>query len=801
LGELVSRSLRVLMVGMLTVVVLTAIGAASGRAARTGSSSVRAAAITAGLDHTCALTRAGAVKCWGYNGHDELGNGLDGNSSLPVDVSGLRSGITAITAGVRHSCALTSAGGVKCWGANYSGALGDGTDSRHGVPVDVSGLSSGVAAISAGYDHSCALTDAGGVKCWGYNLRGALGDGTTTDHFTPVDVSGLSSGVTAIDIDVVGCALTNAGGVKCWGGNYGLTPVDVPGLASDVTAIAVGSPSCAVTSAGSVKCWGGNYGPTPVEVAGLSQGVTAIAAGAGHTCALITGGGVKCWGDNRSGDLGDGTTSDRSTPVDVSGLGRGVIAVAAAGFHSCALTNTGGVKCWGLNGTGQLGDGTALNRSTPVGVLGIGTGKATLTVATESVPVTRARFAPVKLRCGGDAGCQGTVALSASVRGKLVGTSKRRVGLHLGSSDFSIPAGPTQTVTIPIAARGFKLLVRLKRLSTQVRFRYKQPTGGTTRATRAITLTAPKPKPKPSPPVPATAISAGLAHSCALTRAGGVKCWGYNFDSQLGDGTTSNRSTPVDVSGLSSGVSAIATGGVHSCALTRNGGVKCWGGNLIGELGDGTTSRRPTSVDVSGLTGGVTAIAAGGIHSCALTTAGAVTCWGGNSAGNEDLTPVDVPGLSSGITAIAAGSFHSCALTNTGGVKCWGYNTAGQLGDGTTTNSPTPVEVSGLSGGVSAIAAGDSHSCALTSTGGVKCWGVNFAGQLGDGGGAFESSTPVDVSGLSSGVTAVAGGGQHSCALTRNGGVKCWGDNSAGQLGNGRTGAPSTPVAVIGFGR
>ncbi|MGA9350442.1 MAG: hypothetical protein WBW48_16795, partial [Anaerolineae bacterium] len=183
-----------------------------------------------------------------------------------------------------------------------------------------------------------------------------------------------------------------------------------------------------------------------------------------------------------------------------------------------------------------------------------------------------------------------------------------------------------------------------------------------------------------------TAIAAGYRHTCALT-AGGVKCWGYNGYGQLGDGTWTWRNTPVDVSGLTSGVTTIAAGSYHTCALTAGGGAKCWGHNNNGQLGDGTTTNRNTPVDVSGLT--------------------------------------------SGVDAIAAGSYHTCALT-AGGVKCWGLNDYGQLGDGTTTNRNTPVDVSGLTSGVAAIAAGYYHTCALTA-GGVKCWGRNNNGQLGDG--------------------------------------------------------------------
>ena len=202
-------------------------------ASNSTSASASATAIAAGLGQSCALTRTGGVKCWGSNGHDELGDGTTRDSLVPVGVSGLGGGVKAIAAGARHTCALTSAGGVKCWGNNSSGTLGNGTTGRPFTPVDVYGLSSGVTAIAAGLDHTCALTGAGGVNCWGYNRFGELGDGTTSDRWTPVDVSGLSSGVTGIAAGgFQSCALTSAGGVKCWGGATGnrLTPADVPGL-------------------------------------------------------------------------------------------------------------------------------------------------------------------------------------------------------------------------------------------------------------------------------------------------------------------------------------------------------------------------------------------------------------------------------------------------------------------------------------------------------------------------------------------------------------------------------------------
>jgi len=351
-------------------------------------------AIAAGADHTCALTSDGGVKCWGSNDNGELGNGMTIENSVPVDVSGLASGVSAVAAGTSHTCALTTGGGVKCWGANYAGQLGNGmTTYSSNTPVDVSGLPSGVTAISAAGDHTCALTSGGGVKCWGANYAGQLGDGTTTYSGVPVpvDVSGLASGVSAIAAGSSHtCVLTSGGGVKCWGSNddgqlgngtttWSSTPVDVSGLASGITAISAGYfHTCALTIRGGVKCWGSNYvgelgiGTTtdslvPVDVSGLASGVTAITAGR-HTCALTSGGGVKCWGDNYHGQIGNGSTTASGVPVDVSGLGSGVTAIAVGDIHTCALTIRGGVKCWGDNYLGQLGNGPSCDSSVPVDV-------------------------------------------------------------------------------------------------------------------------------------------------------------------------------------------------------------------------------------------------------------------------------------------------------------------------------------------------------------------------------------------------------------------------------------------------
>ncbi len=690
--------------------------------------------VAAGYDHSCAVVE-GRVQCWGGNAAGQLGN----NSTFPsaVPVSGSVAGVEAVAAAGMSTCVLTN-GRVLCWGLNDSGQLGNNSTIDSPTPVYVGGLT-GVQAIAGSSEHYCAVVN-GGVLCWGRNDNGQLGNDSTTASSLPVPVVGLTSGVTAIAAaDAHSCAIVN-GGAQCWGlddgGELGdgtlnssPVPVQVYGLTGGVQAIAAeGSHSCALVSGG-VQCWGqnpagelGNNTTTasnvPVPVVNLTAGVQGVSAGVHHSCAFLNGG-VQRWGDDTAGQLGDNGTQASAIPVPVENLTSDVQAIAAGFAHSCALVN-GAVQCWGDNAGGDLGN------------------NATATSG-EAVPVSGLTGGVQQVAVGGNHTC-------AVVNG----------GVQCwGADNFGQLGNNATAYSVPVPVR----------------------VSGLAEGAQAITV--------------------GNQHTCALVN-GGVQCWGENEYGQLGNDTTTGSPVPVPVWGLTGAVQAVATGerGDSSCALV-NGGVQCWGHNNQGQLGNDTTIDSPVPVTVTGLTTGVQAIAGDYWHFCALVNGG-VQCWGddtqgdlGDNATAPSSTPVQVLGLTSGVQAVAAGAFHSCALVG-GGVECWGQNTFGQLGDNQKNNYlVTPVPVFGLTAGVQSIVAGYGHTCAVVN-GGAECWGDGYVGDLGGGN---SSSVPVHVQGLSNGVQAVTCGYEVTCALV-NGGVQCWGNNQYGQFGNDSALNSTLPVGV-----
>ncbi|MCG2749717.1 MAG: CHAP domain-containing protein [Desulfobulbaceae bacterium] len=672
-----------------------------------------------------------------------------------------------ITGGYYHTLALKDDGSVWAWGENTVGQLGDGTTNESYTPIEVPGLLN-IKNIAAGPGHNIALMNDGSVWAWGYNAFGQLGDGTTEDKYSPVKVQGLTNVIAIEAGEWHSLALKDDGTVWAWGkNNYGQLG---DGTTFD------------------------RY--NPVRVLGLIQ-VIKITAG-NHSLALKNDGTVWGWGHNYDGQLGNGTISNSSTPVPVSNLSN-IIAISAGEEHSLALKNDNTVWAWGNNGAGRLGDGTQINRVYPVLTSDL----------TNVVAIEAGQDHSLALRNDGTVWAWGDNDSGQQGNGKY--------GDYL---DHLIPKQVASLTDIIEIAAVAEQSMALKNDGTLWIW------GDNTNGQHGIGIASKRITPVQTLSLANVAsIIGGEEFSLALKNDGTVWAWGKNNYGQLGDGTVVDKHSPIPITGLSNimalatqnnhslalqddgtvwswdgggnntpnkvsnlnNVVAISAGDVHSLALDVNHYVWAWGMNSNGQLGDGTTIPRDTPEVISGLTS-IIAVTGGVYHNLALKNDGTVWSWGDNWYGQlgdgtttDKYTPIQILELTK-IIKIDAGERHSLALKNDGTVWAWGYNYFGQVGDGTNNDISVPTQVLGLTHIVDIFSGGD-HNFALDEDGIFWAWGRNIYGQLGDGT-MNNSNVPVQLSSLTD-VDVLACGDQHSQALNNNGTVLAWGRNFWGALGNG----------------
>lgn len=629
-----------------------------------------------------------------------------------------------VTPGRNGMTCATLDGAAYCWGNNSGTTFGDNVyESSRSQLSAIPGLSSGVTMIEAGEDHACAIQN-GSAKCWGQSWGGQVGVGSSASQPTVVTPTGLADGVTSITAGLhFTCAVRN-GGAYCFGWNsYGqlglgtttdvLVPTLIPSLSSGVTKIDSGTHFACAIQNGGVKCWGNNGGGAvgdgtntnrhvPTQVSGLESGVTDLALGDFHACALQNGI-VKCWGGGWSGQLGTGASASSNVPLTNTTLPADVTDIEAAFASSCAVA-AGELWCWGVDTHGQRGDGTANNWSgyTVVKVPSV-TGFENLRMA---LYTSCAIFS-------GTPKCWGS-----NLRGEL-GT------------------GELEASQLPLAAAGIS---------------------GT--------------------PV---ALSTGNT-SCVVRSTGTIQCWGAGDNGQVGDGGILHRNSPSSVFGVASGATSVSTGPASACAVI-SGGVKCWGKNDYGELGisDWRLDAPGAAVIASGSGATDVSVSITGSNVCAVVS-GEVRCWGRGSS-----IPATVSGIS-GAIKVATTEVHACALTSAGAVICWGTNTSAQIGTGATSASEAPFEV--ITTGATDISVGTNFSCAVVSAN-LQCWGVSAYGETGYSG---YKLSPFQITSLDGTVSKVRSGTEHTCIVTTSGTVKCFGRNNDRQLGNtaGATAIPQT---------
>lgn len=527
----------------------------------------------------CARRSDDSVWCWGVGNDGRLGDGTQTSRSTPMPASGLVA--RAISCGDQHCCAIVDGGRYRCWGQNNAGELGDGTLNNSATPNPPSSLT-GIARIAAGDDHNCAVLSDGRAMCWGWDLYGALGRGEAfTTALLPVEVQNSGTVYAAAAGGTFSCIVHTDGTLACFGsGSRGelanglraeWTPQAVS-LPNDAQAIVAGRlHACAVLVNADVYCWGANYsgqlgtggaaeGTTmPQKVANV-LGTGPIAAGDSHTCAVDNTATLRCWGANDRGQLGDGTTTKRLTPV--TSMLSGPVAVAAGAAFTCGI-NISGVSCWGNDTNGELGDLGALGMQATPRLLG-------------------------QLGSSITAGNIHACALNAGTVSCWGHNANGRLG-----------TGTTAAMSMPTAVNGTYTLVESGYTRTCA-----MATNGTKscwgRSDGAIGDGAFADRPTPTTIALGANVRAygiGEYHSCAATD-NGVWCWGQNEQGELGDGLgfmvrtarqTSNAFDPVE----------IVSGFRFSCARAGTGAVYCWGSNDAGQIGIGTTTRRTLPIDLA----------------------------------------------------------------------------------------------------------------------------------------------------------------------------------------------------------
>ena len=805
-----------------------------------------AVAIAGGGYHSLALLADGTVKGWGNNGLGQLGDASILQRTSPVMVCNVGaaagtcaanplSNVVAIAGGSYHSLAVLSDGMVRAWGANNYGQLGDNTIVARRTPVQVLSITNTV-AVAGGVDHSLAVLADGTVRAWGWNVYGQLGDNTTTTRYNPVAVTGITNAVAVTTQGPHSLALLADGTVKAWGGNNkgqlgdGTTTnrnrwIRTVGIGYRAPSAATGiGHSLLLQADGTVNAWGWNiFGqqgdgttttrPTPLLLSGITNAV-AVSGGGSHSLALLANGTVKAWGDNSWGQLGDASTTQRTSPGMVCNVGAAagtcaanplsnVVAIAGGGSHTLALLADGTVRAWGNNTNGRLGDGTTLQRLSPV---------AALSGISNVIAIASGESHSLALLADG------------SVRAWGLGTSGQ-----LGNGGVASSSNPVAVTgianAVAIAGGGNHSLALLADGSVKawgLGTNGQLGNGGAASSSNPVAVTG---------IANAVAVAGGQLTSYALLADGTVKAWGDNTVGEVGDGTLVQKNTPVTVLGVTNAV-AIAGKVNHALAILADGTVRAWGANNSNGLGDGTITTRSTPVMTIGIgrsssqfpfpgLGGrirrTVAIATGAYHSLLLRSDGTVQAWGGcgtlsnyGQLGDGTKTcrtlPVTVQGLV-GAVAVSAGYFHSLALMGDGTIRAWGKNNQGELGDGTTTDRLAPVTVPGITNAV-AISAGD-FSMALLADGTALSWGDNSYYTLGNGlggsGGPNPTPTRVCASGSGaacpalSGIIGISAGGYHGMALMADGKIRTWGKNLYGEIGDGSTTIRALPTEVPGI--
>jgi len=656
-----------------------------------------------------------------------------------------------VASGYNHTIALTSSYRVYAWGQNDKGQLGDGTTEDKFTPIDITpyfNLRSNewISNVNTGLLFSVAITSDKRVFTWGDNFSGQLGDGTTRNRFLPTDItSSFNLGNDEFIYDfscgsTFSILFTSLNRVFGWGANNSGQLAD-PNLSRKVL-------------------------PTDITsniVLQEYEGIVKITTGSSHTLIYTTRNRVLTWGSNTYGQLGDGTISSRSTPTDITarfslGASEGIKYIASGETHSILVTTANRIFSWGENNFGQLGDGTESNRISPVEI----TSNFNLQVDDD---ITK---------------------ISTKADHNLLLTSTNLVFTWGYNFYGQLGDGSNQSSSLPIMITPSFQLQSNENIES---------------------------------------VYAGCQHSMAISTDNQVFTWGNNLYGQLGNKDTSNRLKPTEITSefnlVSDEIVEVIAGQLHAFGISSSGKVYAWGLNGNGQLGIGTTSSIFTPVEITSafnlLVGErVIEMSAGSNFSYAITSYGRVFAWGynyyrlGDGTTINRLSPVEITSNfnlveNEMIIKIEAGNYQSIAISSSNRVFTWGINQHGQLGDGTRMNSLLPIDITSNfdlaeKEEIINLISGENHSLVITSNNRVFAWGDNAFGQLGTNDNVdrllpTEITTNFDLK-VDETITSISSKLNHNLALSSSGRVFSWGLNTYGRLGDKTNENKSTPVDI-----
>ncbi len=712
---------------------------------------------------------------WGTNSDGQIGDNTQINRSSPVQTIAGGFNWRQLANGPAYTAAIKTDGTLWVWGNGTSGKLGTGTTTDRSSPVQTIAGGTNWKQVACGLNHTAAIKTDGTLWVWGDNFYGQLGDGTSFGKSSPVQT--LTGGT---DWKQVSCGRYHTAAVKTdgtlwtWGNNsfYGQlgdntqinrsSPVQTIAGGTDWKQVACGQDhTSAIKTDGTLWGWGydlnGQLGDnantlrsSPVQTIAGGTDWKQVACGQDHTAAIKTDGTLWTWGRGIYGKLGNNSITNRSSPVQTSLAGTDWKYVNASFSYTVAIKTDSSLWVWGLNDVGQLGDGTIVDKSSPVQQ-----GSLTNWIVAGDYDDANPYTTSLGLTSQPNSNSPGNDFDSLYIRKDMFTEGALwnwgyNANSQLGISSISPMSSPVQTTAT-----------------------------GTTWKTLSY-------------------LGTGVEHQLSIRADGTLWAWGYNWQGQLGDTTVILRSSPVQIIVGSTNWKQVSVGGYHSTAIRTDNTLWTWGWDAYGQLGNGATADISSPIQIGSMTNWKQ-VSAGYHGSAAVKTDGTLWTWGSNDngqLGDNSLVPKSSPvqTIAGGTDwkLVSAGYIHTAAIKNNGQLWVWGAGSFGQLGNNFGGHFSSPIQLGSFTNWKQ-VACGSFHTVALKTDGTLWTWGQNTDGQLGINT-TTNRSSPVQVSGNN--WRQISTGGHYIAAVKTDGSLWTWGRNSSGQLGDGTSASKSSPIQV-----